>query len=179
MCAFCTHKVLFHNIHHCLQPASSLPQPWICQCKYINRIHICLNQGCDTLVIFHFGFILFVIIGGFLLLRWRFVARIHIPCAIWDTLIEFAGWICPLKPLENDLCISADNSGYSSDFIEQYIIPVIYPSGLNGGNQLVLGIGVILINICAYSLLWLQWSRIRRSNALFSGGKMIILSLVA
>ena len=113
----------------------------------------------DILVIIHLGFILFVIIGGFIVLRWRFVAWIHIPCAIWGALIEFAGWICPLTPLENNLRISAGNSGYSGGFIEQYIIPVIYPSGLTRGIQLIFGIGVILINICAYGLLCFRWIR--------------------
>jgi hypothetical protein len=116
----------------------------------------------DALVLFHFAFILFVIGGGFLVRRWRRIIWLHIPCAIWGALIEFAGWICPLTPLENNLRISAGGSGYSSayssaysgGFIDNYIIPVVYPSALTRGIQIVIGLGVIIINLWAYSWLW-------------------------
>jgi len=116
----------------------------------------------DALVLFHLGFIFFVILGGFLVLRWRFIIWVHIPCAIWGALIEFAGWICPLTPLENNLRISAGSLGYSGGFIEEYILPVIYPSEMTRLIQVALGTGVILINICAYGLVWLKWTRSHR-----------------
>ena len=110
----------------------------------------------DFLVLFHFVFILFVIIGGFLVIRWRWIIWLHIPCAIWGALIEFAGWICPLTPWENYLRVAAGSSGYSGGFIEHYIIPIIYPSGLTRELQLIFGGVVILINIIAYVLVFIK-----------------------
>ena len=117
----------------------------------------------DVLVLFHFTFILFVIFGGFLVRRRRRVIWLHIPCAVWGALIEFAGWICPLTPLENDLRISAGSFGYNGGFIENYLIPVVYPYGLTRGIQIIYGLGVILINLWAYSLIWTGRRQSRRT----------------
>ena len=42
----------------------------------------------DTTAIAHFAFVLFVALGGLLVLRWRKLAWIHLPAAIWGALIE-------------------------------------------------------------------------------------------
>ena len=107
----------------------------------------------DLLVLFHLTFIIFIICGGFLTVRWRFMIWLHIPCAVWGALIEFSGWICPLTPLENHLRNLAGRSGYHSGFIEHYILPVIYPAELTRELQYMLGAGVLVINLCAYGLL--------------------------
>ncbi|MDH4043268.1 MAG: DUF2784 domain-containing protein [Gemmatimonadota bacterium] len=104
----------------------------------------------DVLVGLHFLFVAFVVAGGFVTWRWRRVAWIHIPVAVWGALIEFAGWICPLTPLENDLRRAAGGAGYTGGFIEHYIIPLVYPAGLTRGVQITLGIAVIVINVIAY-----------------------------
>ena len=118
----------------------------------------------DILVLFHIGFILFVIFGGFLVIRWRLIIWLHLPCAIWGVLIEFAGWICPLTPLENRLRHSAGSSGYSGGFIENYIIPLIYPTELTREIQYALGFGVIAINLCAYGLVLFYKTKKQRTS---------------
>jgi len=105
----------------------------------------------DLLVTFHLGFVLFVVSGGFLAWRWRRLAWIHLPAATWGALIEFAGWICPLTPLENDLRRLAGENGYPGGFIEHYIIPTLYPSGLTTRVRMVLGGFVLLLNLLAYA----------------------------
>jgi len=45
----------------------------------------------NAVVVVHALFIVFVVIGGFLTWRWRWVAAVHIPCAVWGILIEFRG----------------------------------------------------------------------------------------
>ena len=111
----------------------------------------------DLIVIFHFAFILFVIFGGILVMRWRWIIWLHLPCAVWGILIEFAGWICPLTPFENSLRISAGSSGYSGGFIEHYIPPVIYPSVLTRELQLIFGSLVIFINFLVYYFIIFKW----------------------
>lgn len=106
----------------------------------------------DAVVLFHFSFVLFVILGGFLLRRWPRLVYLHVPIAVWGVLIEFAGWICPLTPLENHLRRLGGEAGYEGGFIDHYIIPVLYPGGLTRTLQYVLGIFALLINILAYVL---------------------------
>lgn len=107
----------------------------------------------NAVVVFHALFVVFIVFGGFLAWRWRWVALVHIPCAIWGVLIEYRGWICPLTPLENALRHKAGQQGYSGGFIENYLLPAIYPSGLTPRIQVVLGTFVLLTNLFAYGVL--------------------------
>jgi hypothetical protein len=104
----------------------------------------------DLTVAAHLGFVLFVVLGGLLVMRWRWVAYLHIPAALWGAAIELAGGICPLTPLENSLRRQAGSAGYSGGFVEHYILPVLYPSALTRHIQVVLGVLVILVNVAAY-----------------------------
>ena len=118
------------------------------------------HLAADALVVVHLGFILFVVTGGFLAWRWRKVAWIHLPVACWGALIEFAGWVCPLTPLENDMRRLAGDLGYEGGFIEHYVTPVIYPAQLTVQIQIGLGILVLLLNGFAYSVYFIR----RRSH---------------
>lgn len=106
----------------------------------------------NVVVIFHLGFVAFVILGGFLLRRWPRLVYVHVPVAIWGALIEFGGWVCPLTPLENHFRELGGQAGYSGGFVEHYLIPVLYPHALTRKVQYVLGAFVIAINIVAYVL---------------------------
>jgi hypothetical protein len=106
----------------------------------------------DFVVILHLLFILFVIGGGFLALRWRRLVWLHLPCAVWGGLVELAGWYCPLTPLENELRMAGGASGYAGSFVAHYLLPLIYPTGLTRGVQLALGTMVLLVNGVAYIL---------------------------
>ena len=107
----------------------------------------------DFVVIIHFGFIVFVVLGGLLVYRWPKLMWLHLPAVVWGVVIEFAGFICPLTPLENRLRIAAGESGYSSGFIDQYLIPLVYPDGLNRPTQIALGVLVVSINLFLYGVM--------------------------
>ena len=109
----------------------------------------------DLLVLIHLAFILFVVLGGLLVLRWPRLAFVHLPAALWGALIEFGNWVCPLTPLEQKLRQSVGEGVYSGSFVEQYVLPLIYPSGLTREMQLALGLLVLLVNFLIYAfLLW-------------------------
>jgi len=104
----------------------------------------------DALLLVHFGFIAFVILGGLLVLRRRWIAFVHVPAVAWATFIVASGRICPLTFVENALRARAGESGYSESFIEHYLLHVIYPPGLTPAVQLALAIGVLAINVTIY-----------------------------
>jgi hypothetical protein len=104
----------------------------------------------DLTVIVHLAFVLFVVFGGLLVLRWRRVAWLHLPAAVWGAWIEFAGWLCPLTPLENWLRERGGRPAYTSSFVERYIIPTLYPDSLSREVQWVLGGLVLLVNGLVY-----------------------------
>lgn len=102
-------------------------------------------------VAFHFAFLLFVMFGGLLVLRWRRVVWLHIPCFLWGSWIEVSGGICPLTPLENRLRRAAGESEYAGSFIEHYIMAVMYPAGLTRTVQLGLAVGLVALNVAIYA----------------------------
>ncbi|MDH5428607.1 MAG: DUF2784 domain-containing protein [Nitrospirota bacterium] len=116
----------------------------------------------DCLVLIHLVFICFVVLGGLLVMRWKWVSLFHLPAVAWGALIEFQGWICPLTPLEHHFRHLAGQSGYSGSFIEHYLIPLIYPSGLTRPIQIVIGAFVIIMNMIIYGH-WLYRTKHPRS----------------
>ena len=104
----------------------------------------------DFVVVLHLAFILFVVFGGLLVLKYHRCALLHIPALIWAVLISLLGWVCPLTPLENWLRERGGIFGYDTSFIEHYILPIIYPGELTRGIQIFLGLLVLALNLSIY-----------------------------
>ncbi len=118
----------------------------------------------DAVVGLHFAFVGFALLGGLLVRRWRWIAWLHLPCAAWAVVIALAGWVCPLTPLENYLRRAAGQAGYDGGFVEQYVIPVLYPDGLTRTAQIALALSALAINVAIYSSL-LRRKGVREENS--------------
>lgn len=118
----------------------------------------------DLVLLFHLAFILFVLLGGLLALRWRRILFMHLPAALWGAWIEFTGGICPLTPLEQHLRRQAGEVGYTGGFVEHYVLPVIYPDRLSHPTQLILGLFVVAVNLAVYGWLARRALRSRRTK---------------
>src|SRR5262245_22316282 len=105
-------------------------------------------------VALHMAFVLLAALGGFLAFKCRRAAWFHIPAALWAALIEFAGWECPLTPLENWLRRLGGEAGYHTGFIDRYPIPVIYLSLFTSGLPVALGFLVLGVNLAIYWTIW-------------------------
>ena len=116
----------------------------------------------DAVVVLHGLFVAFVLVGGFLALRWPRLKWVHLPAAVWGVLIEYAGWVCPLTPLENALRARAGEAGYAGGFVEHYVLPALYPVQLTSSVRWVLGSIALAVNLAAYALMW---RRTRRRSA--------------
>jgi Protein of Unknown function (DUF2784) len=103
-----------------------------------------------------------VALGGFLVWRWRRLAWIHVPVALWGAVIAIVGFTCPLTPLENWLRMLGGQAGYQDGFIEHYITALLYPAGLTREAQLALGTAVLALNLVVY---WRVIAEYRRGRA--------------
>jgi len=104
----------------------------------------------DLVLLVHLAFVVFVVAGGLLVLRRPKLAWVHVPAAVWGILIEYAGWICPLTPLEVELRRRGGGAGYPGGFIEHYVTATLYPSGLSRAVQIGLGTLALAINLAVY-----------------------------
>lgn len=99
----------------------------------------------NLVLLVHLLFIGVVVIGGLAVLRRPRLALLHISAAVWGFLVEAMGWYCPLTDLENELLRRAGEAGYTTGFLEQYLLAVIYPEGLTREIQYVLAALVVVI----------------------------------
>ena len=114
----------------------------------------------DAVVVLHLLFILFVLFGAWTAVRWRWIVWIHIPAVLWAAIVECAGWICPLTPLENALRYRHEGGAYAGDFVQHYLLPLIYPAELTRSLQIALGVMVLAVNLVAYG----HFLRLRRTT---------------
>lgn len=110
----------------------------------------------DAVLVLHFTFIAFALLGGLLVSRWPRLAWLHLPAAAWAAGIAFFGGICPLTPLENRLRAAGGEAGYAGGFIEHWVEALIYPGWLTREIQMGLGAIVLAVNLACY------WRLLRR-----------------
>ena len=115
----------------------------------------------DIILIIHFAFILFVIFGALLFFVTTKIIFIHLPALIWGSYIELTSSICPLTYLENWLLQKANLTTYSEGFIQNYLVPIVYPTNLTKDTQIYLGIALIAINIVFYAFIF---SKMKEKN---------------
>jgi Protein of Unknown function (DUF2784) len=108
----------------------------------------------DLIVLLHFAFVLFVLFGGLLTVKWPLMIWIHGPALAWGSIVEFTGVGCPLTPLENRLRMRAGEAGYQGDFLNQWLLPVLYPEALTPDIQIVLGTLALALNVAIYTWIW-------------------------
>jgi hypothetical protein len=118
----------------------------------------------DLVVLVHVVFVVFVVLGGLLVARWPRFAWVHVPAASWGVFIEFRGWICPLTPLENYLRQRGGSSAYEGEFIQHYILPLLYPANLTPRVQIWLGSFALMVNVALYWHIIQGRSRRRRGT---------------
>ena len=106
----------------------------------------------DATVILHFAFLAFVVGGGFLVRRYRWLMVPHLLAVAWGVYVEaMGGMVCPLTPLENHFARLAGGEGYEGGYIEHYLVPIIYPDGLTPAAQRGLAMALIAVNVIAYT----------------------------
>jgi hypothetical protein len=111
----------------------------------------------DGVLLLHFAFIVFALLGATMAVWWRWVPLVQLPAAAWALFIELTGRICPLTYLENYLRIKADQTGYTESFVEHYLLGIVYPGDLTKETQLALALVVIVTNVAIYG--WLLLGR--------------------
>jgi hypothetical protein len=115
----------------------------------------------DAVMLLHFGFVIFVVFGAWLVLRRPRIAILHLPAVAWGAWIEITGRACPLTFIESDLRRQAGESGLPTGYIDHYLYPILYPPGLTRPVQWALATLVITGNLAMYA--WIARRRWRKS----------------
>lgn len=108
----------------------------------------------DLILIFHFCFVLFAIFGGLLVLRWRWMWKLHLPALVWSFLVQYFVWICPLTDWENYFRRLGGDAGYEGGFIEHFISAILYPGVITPQIHLLLAVSLVIFNLLVYAFLF-------------------------
>lgn len=111
----------------------------------------------DIVVVVHFAFVVFVVVGGLIALRWPKVWWAHAPAVAWSALIVTFSITCPLTPLERELRARAGEGRYEESFIERYVEGVLYPGDMLREAQ---ALGALLV-IASWVALAIRFHRRR------------------
>lgn len=103
----------------------------------------------EIVLVLHFCFVIFMVFGGLLVLRRRWVAWLHLPAVAWGILIEFFWWACPLTTIENSLRQLGGETGYADGFLDYYISAVLY-TPLTPSIRITLGLLLVGFNLLVY-----------------------------
>ncbi len=85
----------------------------------------------------HFAFVGYLVVGGFLALRWRRTIWLHVPVVIWGIVTVIEHLDCPLTWLERWARAKAGMPPLPQGFIAHYVTGVIYPASWVGAAQVV------------------------------------------
>ena len=105
-----------------------------------------------TLIV-HFAFIIFVVFGALLFFVSTKIIYVHVPALIWGIYIELTHSVCPLTYLENWFLQKANLTTYSEGFIQNYLVPIVYPKHLTDNLQIYFAIVLIVANMIMYGLI--------------------------
>jgi hypothetical protein len=122
------------------------------------------HLAADLVLIAHVAFVVFVLFGALLVLRWPRLLGFHVAAVLWGALVEFTGAICPLTPLEVRLRQLGGGIGYQGDFIGHYLTAMLYPAGLTREMQIGLGFAALVPNAVAYGYLVARKKRIAQQR---------------
>ena len=117
----------------------------------------------DLVMLVHLAFIVFVLLGALLIVRWPKVIFLHLPSVVWAMWIQFQGGYCPLTPLENWFRQEGGQDGYDSGFVEHYVGSLIYPGDISLTMHIYLGVFVLVLNMVIYLLVIRKIRLARRS----------------
>jgi uncharacterized protein DUF2784 len=105
----------------------------------------------DAVIAVHFAFLAYVIVGGFVALRWRWTIWTHLAACAWAVaILTVPGLVCPLTTAQNWAADRGGEARYTGGFIDRYIENVIYPARYTPIVQAVVGLAVLISWVLFY-----------------------------
>ncbi|GAA1028958.1 DUF2784 domain-containing protein [Virgisporangium ochraceum] len=103
-----------------------------------------------VILVVHFGYLAFVVVGGFLAWRWPRMFWVHLAAAAWGLAVVGIPLTCPLTTAENWARREAGQTEQTAGFIDRYIEGVLYPERYTLPLQVLVGVTVVGSWVGAY-----------------------------
>ena len=103
-----------------------------------------------TIAALHVGFVLFVVLGSLLVLRWPMLIWVHLLAVLWAAATMTMDLGCVLTPWEKALWLSGGREPYSEGFLQHHLLRARMTSERSRQVHIALGVGVLLLNVAVY-----------------------------
>lgn len=96
-----------------------------------------------VILVVHFGYLAYVVLGGFLAWRWPRAFWPHLAAATWGLAVVGIPLTCPLTTAENWARRQAGQTQQTAGFIDRYIEGALYPPRYTLLLQVAVGVLVV------------------------------------
>jgi hypothetical protein len=121
----------------------------------------------EVVMLLHFGFLVFLALGGFLAWRWPWLVVPHVAAVTWGLLSVAAGLECPLTGWEDWARRRAGEQGLPRGFIDTYLTGVVYPAEYLVAAQVL----VAMLVVGSWAGLVVRSRRRRRAGLTLRGAR--------
>ncbi len=111
------------------------------------------RQIANLILGFHVAISVTAFFGGLIVFLMPWFAVIHLPLALWCSIVNIANWTCPLTPLEKNYRSMAGERKFEGGFVQNYIGPLVTLKISPRQLELLAGFIVLLWNIPIYILI--------------------------
>ena len=98
----------------------------------------------------HVGFVLFVVLGRLLVLRWPWLVWVHLLALCWAGATMTTDLGCVLTSLEKWAWRRGGREPYSEGFLQHHVVRFDAPERRVKQIHVALGVGVLVLNLVAY-----------------------------
>ena len=117
-----------------------------------------------TILVVHFAYLGYVVLGGFLAWRWPRAFWPHLAAGAWGLAVVSVPLTCPLTAAEQWARHRAGETGRIDGFIDRYIESVLYPERYTVALQIAAGV-LVLGSWLGALLLWRRRRAVRADTA--------------
>ena len=107
-------------------------------------------------VVVHAGYVIFVVLGSLLVLRWPALIWFHVAAVLWAFLTLVFDMGCRLTPWEKALWKRGGVEPYSEGFLQHHVLRTGFTAQHSRGIHIVLGALVLILNIVVYAIFFLR-----------------------
>jgi hypothetical protein len=100
----------------------------------------------------HVAYVVFVLLGSLLVLRWPQLMPVHLAAVVWAGLTLIFDFGCPLTPWEKQLWIRGGVEPYPEGFLQHHVLRTRFGAENERRNHALLGAAAILLNVLVYAV---------------------------
>ena len=108
------------------------------------------------MVALHAGYVIFVVLGSLLVMRWPAVIWVHIAAVAWAFLTLVFDMGCPLTPWEKTFWKRGGVEPYPEGFVQHHFLRVSLSEQQSRIIHIGLGALALILNLAVYGIFFLR-----------------------